>query len=236
MRIAIVDDELKNREIVKNHLERFTKENNSVFEIDCFSDGDEITENYVPKYDIILMDIEMPRIDGMKAAKYIRKLDSDVVIIFITNHLKYAQQGYSVNALGYLVKPFTYFAFSQELFKAIRLVSLRSDTHVFITVNGESFRLSAREITYVESIKHKLIIHRVSKDDISIFESLKSFEKRVGKGFVRCNSCYLVNLRHVVGIKENCAIIGNDKLQISRPKKKAFVEALAGYCGGITDD
>ena len=76
--------------------------------ISVFTDGDEITEGYRPNYDIILMDIEMCFMNGMTAAQEIRKLDPEVVIIFITNMVQYAIQGYAVGALDYILKPVNY--------------------------------------------------------------------------------------------------------------------------------
>lgn len=235
MRIAIIDDEAENRDLIAAYVKKFAEEANTEIRIDCFSDGEEITENYTPKFDILLMDIEMSHIDGMTTARYIRKLDSDVVIIFITNHLKYAAMGYSVNALGYLVKPVSYFAFSQELAKAMRRINMRMEQYVWLTINGEKLRISQREILYAESVKHKLIIHTLS-GDYSLFESLKKFEEQVGKEFIRCNNCYLVNLRHVTATKNGCVIVGGQELQISRPKSKKFLEALTAYYGGMDSD
>ena len=65
-------------------------------------------ENYSGDFDIILMDIQMKYMDGMTAAEQIRKLDSEVIIMFITNMTQYAIRGYEVDALDYVVKPVEY--------------------------------------------------------------------------------------------------------------------------------
>ena len=54
-----------------------------------------------------------------------------------------------------------------------------------------------------------------------------------GKGFLRCNKCYLVNLEHVNGVNENCADVDGDQIQVSRPKKKAFLDALNNYINEV---
>ena len=74
-----------------------------------------IAVDYRAVYDIILMDIEMRFMDGMTAAEKIREHDSEVVIIFITNMPQYAIKGYRVDALDYVLKPVSYFAFSQRI-------------------------------------------------------------------------------------------------------------------------
>ena len=81
--------------------------------------GDEIALGYKAVYDIILMDIEMKFMDGMMAAEEIRKVDTEVIIIFITNSPQYAIKGYAVDALDYVLKPVSYYAFSQRLGRAV---------------------------------------------------------------------------------------------------------------------
>ena len=79
----------------------------------------DILENYRPVYDIVFLDVEMKHLDGMETARRIRALDADVVLIFITNMAQYAIKGYAVGALDYVLKPVPYFAFSQQLQKAV---------------------------------------------------------------------------------------------------------------------
>ena len=82
--IALVDDEVENRKQFLSYLHQYEKESGQQFRISVFSDGDEILASYKADYDLILMDIAMRFMDGMTAAEEIRKLDSEVVIIFIT--------------------------------------------------------------------------------------------------------------------------------------------------------
>lgn len=79
--IAIVEDNIQSSETLKSYLDRFSKENKEEFNIFSFQDGDEITSDYEAKYDIIFLDIEMKRLDGMTAAQKIRGFDPEVIII-----------------------------------------------------------------------------------------------------------------------------------------------------------
>ena len=88
--------------------------------------------DYSADYDLILMDIEMAFLNGMKAAEKIRELDKDVVIIFITNMPQYAIQGYKVNALDYMLKPISYFSFSESMGRALHRVKVQEKE--FITI------------------------------------------------------------------------------------------------------
>ena len=89
-------------------VERYARENGEQFRTSVFSDGDEILEGYAANYDIILLDIQMRRMDGMRAAERIRELDTDVILIFVTQMVNFAVRGYAVNAMDFLVKPISY--------------------------------------------------------------------------------------------------------------------------------
>ena len=136
IRIATVEDDVRDRVALKNHLHRYEKENNQKFSIVEFQDGEDIITNYAAEYDLILMDIEMTFLNGMKAAEKIRELDTDVVIVFITNAPQYAIQGYKVNALDYMLKPISYFSFSETMSRALRKVKTKEKEYIAISMKG----------------------------------------------------------------------------------------------------
>lgn len=93
-------------------------------------------------------------------------------------------------------------------------------------------RLDVNQITYVETDGHAVSIY-TEKGVYRLRQSMRGMEELLGKyGFFRCNSCYLVNLRHVERVENGGAIVGGQALTISRPRHKAFMEALTKYLGG----
>ena len=96
IKIAIVEDAVRDQ--LTDYVRRYTRQYGTEFEVTCFTDGDEILENYRPAFDIIFLDVEMKRLNGMETAQRIRELDDDVLLIFITNMAQYAIKGYSVGA------------------------------------------------------------------------------------------------------------------------------------------
>lgn len=118
IRVAIVEDEAAVRDQLMGYVQRYMRQYDAQIEVTMFTDGVEILEGYQPVYDIIFLDVEMQHLDGMETASRIRALDSDVLLIFITNMAQYAIKGYAVGALDYVLKPVPYFAFSQQLQKA----------------------------------------------------------------------------------------------------------------------
>ena len=108
LQIAIVEDEADLAQQTKDNVVRYLNEHGLEGNIAVFNDGMDIAENYKPIWDILLLDIEMPLLDGMSAAQKIREQDATVVMIFITRMAKYAIKGYEVDALDFILKPITY--------------------------------------------------------------------------------------------------------------------------------
>lgn len=231
--IAIVEDEEQVRDQLSGYIKRYQEESDEAFEITTFSDGDQIVEDYRAVYDIIFLDIQMKRMDGMSAAERIREKDADVIIIFITNMSNYAIRGYAVDAMDYVLKPVPYFAFSQELKKAVSRLKLKVNDYLLLPVEDGVVRLEARQVSYIESVNRRLVVH-AKEQEYTIYGTLKELEEKLGSQyFFRCNNCYLVNLAHVKNVRQNLVTVGAEQLQISRPRKKAFMNALADYVGGV---
>jgi DNA-binding LytR/AlgR family response regulator len=145
---------------------------------------------------------------------------------------QYAIKGYAVGALDYVLKPVPYFAFSQQLQKAVNQLAKRTRHYLAVPVDGGMRRLDAAAIYYIESEGHR--VHFYTEDgDFSAPGALKALEEKLaGRLFARCNSGYLVNLAQVSGVQQNTVQVGPHELQISRPKRRAFLAALADYIGG----
>lgn len=229
VKIAIVEDSKSYAQEMKGFIHRYEQESGENFQITVFEDGEDIVTNYQAVYDIILMDIEMQFMDGMTAAKKIREVDEEVAIIFITNMPQYAIHGYAVNALDYVLKPISYFAFSQRLDRVISCIKKKTRNYLSIRVKGGSKRIAMDDIYYIESQGHVLTVFTKSGTEITS-GTMKEMEEKLEKfHFCRCNNGYLVNLEHVDSIQNNCVIIGGSSLTISRPRKKIFQQTLADY-------
>lgn len=233
IRIALVEDEVKVQEQLAKYIHRYAKENNERFDITIFSDGDEIASDYKANYDIILLDVQMPRLDGMSAAELIRTMDKEVILIFITNMANFAIRGYAVDAMDFVLKPVPYFAFSQELNKAIARLRMREKSYVVLPIEGGFVRLCVSDIHYVESYGHRLMIH-TSMGEYSVADTMKNMGQQLAQhNFFRCHNSYLVNMEYVERVNHNIVTVFGVDLQISRPKRKAFMAALADYIGGV---
>ncbi|GIP19265.1 DNA-binding response regulator [Paenibacillus montaniterrae] len=233
IRIAIVEDEAHYKDQLVEFLKKFEQELGEHIEITTYVDGDEFVEDYKAQFDIILMDVQMRFMDGMSAAEEIRKMDSEVVIMFITNMAQYAIKGYAVDALDYILKPISYFQFSQRLNRAIERMKRREEHYITIKVKGGVKRFQISDIYYIESQGHKLIF-ATKLGEIETSGTMKELEEQLaGYHFFRGNKGYFINLEHVEGMNDIFAIVKGKELLISRPKRKAFMEALSTYWGEV---
>ncbi|WP_026460991.1 LytR/AlgR family response regulator transcription factor [Schaalia suimastitidis] len=230
--IGIVEDDPISRKLLLDYLVRFKTEHGEDFDVSVFDDGADIAANYRPVYDILFLDIQMERMDGLAAARHIRTQDEQVIIIFITSAPEYAIRGYEVRALSYLLKPLPWFAFEQELIRSLASVKQRRGASILVQSGMQFQRIPVDDIVYIESVKHRLDIHTIN-GVIAMAGTLKNMESELtDHPFYRSNSCYLVNLSRVEGVRDQCCIMtGNIELRISRPRLKPFLTALTQHVG-----
>ncbi len=229
LRLAIVDDDGGYRKEIRALLEKYEAEYGEQFQMSEYTDGDELLEGYKPELDIILLDIEMEFVDGMTAAGRIREVDQDVIIIFITNMPQYAISGYQVGALDYILKPLSYYAFSQTMKRAIGRRKVSEKRYIVAGERGIKQKIDASEIYYVEVINHDLIFH-TRHGNINAKGTMRETIKELeGLDFFQCNKGYLVNLEFVDAITGSDVKVGDDLLQVSRAKKKPLIDALNEY-------
>lgn len=234
IKIAIVEDDAIYSSQLKQYLNKYELENGEDFDITFYSDGDMIVEDYHSQFDIILMDVEMRFMDGMTAAEEIRKTDKEVVIIFITNMPQYAIRGYAVEALDYILKPVSYFAFSERLKRAIARMKKRESKSVIINTKNGKARLEVSSIFYIESQGHDLIYHTSAGNFVASGTMKDSEAALLPLHFFRGSKWYLVNLQQVDGVEDGAARLKNGTtIPLTRGRKKEFIEALAQYWGEV---
>ena len=232
IRIAVADDDRECTRQLCQYIDKFSRESGQNCDVTVYHDGDELVERYKAQFDIILLDVEMPFLNGMTAAEMIRRQDPEVIIIFITNMAQYAIRGYAVDALDYVLKPVPYFALSQQLRKAEEQLRRRVRHYLALPVEGGLRRLDSSLIYYLESEGHRVHFY-TEEGDFAAAGTLKAFEEKLAeRPFARCNSGYLVNLAQVKSVQQGMVQVGPYELQVSRPRRKAFLAALADHIGG----
>lgn len=229
MRIAIVEDEVEAQRTLQQCITQWAQRHHCPLDVDIFSDGTEILP-YHAHYDIIFLDIMMPSTNGMETAQHIRTLDNDVIIIFVTNMVNYAIQGYKVSAMDYIVKPITDFALHTSLDRAYRVLQAR-DHADYLTINSTSGlqKIAIRDIITIETKNHYCTF-TTTAGNIRAYLRLRDIESTLdaisSAHFFRINKGTLVNLAFVDHIyDDNCAIRGQIH-PVSHSRRRAFMHAV----------
>lgn len=232
IKIAIVEDDKLEAERIAIYMERyFCTVGDESYSMDCYCDADSFLSGYKAAYDIIFMDIRMPGTDGMSAAKKLRDIDKQVVIVFVTNMSKYAVKGYEVDALDFIVKPFLYESFEIKMNKILNTVKTRLGKPILIKTYGETRFVSPANVRYLEMVGHDILFH-TTDGDFRMRGSLSSIEKELNSDlFFRCGSGYIVNMKYITKMTGDDIVLGEDVVRVSRTKKREFKTALANFLG-----
>ncbi|MDE7133116.1 MAG: LytTR family DNA-binding domain-containing protein, partial [Lachnospiraceae bacterium] len=159
MKIAIVDDEIIEQEIIAKYIGEWAEDKKELVEFIYFdsSEGFLFSWEDVKDYALLVLDIEMGEISGLELAKKIRSEDKRIPIIFVTGYDEYMQYGYDVSALHYLIKPVN----KDKLFQALNKLSEKEETVKSLILNSENGvrRIQINNVLYVEAAGHGSIMH-----------------------------------------------------------------------------
>lgn len=230
--IAIVEDEASFAAQLQEYLKQYEEENDIRFKVSVFEDGADILADYQPLYDLILLDIEMPKVNGMKAAEQIREQDADVTLMFITNMASYAIHGYEVGALDFVMKPINYYIFSMKLTRALKRIRQKAQQELLLTLTDCVKKLNVQQIYYVE-VQNRMLYYHTDEGVFRMRGTMQSVEKMLTPyAFAKCNHWYIVNLKHVSEVRKTTAVVAGHELEVSRRNRSAFLKALTDYVGG----
>lgn len=230
--IAIVEDEDAAAALLASYIKKYAEFAGTEFNVVRFNNAVDFLKDYQAVYAVVFMDIQMPGMNGMDAAAELRKTDKTVSLVFITNLVQFAQKGYEVDAVSFLVKPVSYPDFALKFKKALDIYVMNEERSFTVKYRGGMCRISTDKLMYVEIIAHRLYYHLID-DDIEVTGVLSEVEEELRSyGFLRCNKCYLVNPRFIIGIEGSDIHVGNTTLQISRPRRAAFLSELAEWYAG----
>lgn len=233
-RIVICDDEAGVRKTLCAALGRFARETGQEFELLEFGSADALLEHYPEKADLLLLDIYMPGVDGMAAARKIRSFDSSVCMIFITTMYQRAIEGYAVRAFGFIKKPVSYAELCHEVGCALQqIASNRARKHVIsIHSGGTAYCLEVDKIWYCEVQNHSMSVHTSSGMQVYRCQMKKLEEQLAPYGFFRCHASYLVNSEAISRIDvAQLTLKDGTVIPISQRRRKEFLAELSAYVG-----
>ena len=229
MRIAICDDECIFIDKLKEYLYKYydTQE----VTIDTFKSGEELLDFYEKLndyHDLIFLDIEMKKLNGIDTARKIRKVDKDVIIVFVTTHIECAIEGYEVDAYRFLAKPIN----ENKLIEALNDINreLMNNEKILIKDWDKEVLIKVSDILYIEAQNNNISINTMEESYI-IRRSLGNIESELkGDKFFKTHRSYIVNLSYVKTYDNKEITLENDKkIILSRTRVKDFKSSMLNY-------
>jgi len=222
--IAICDDTAKELLGIMNELNGYLKRKATDMEtsVDVYSKADDLLKGCREKrYDLLLLDIIMPEKDGIETAKEARQINPDVDIVYISTTSEFALDAFSVNAMSYLLKPFTTEQFEAAMDRVFRNILEKKPEGITVkNLNGSLMSLDINDILYIESREKVIRIVMKDSDDILTRSSLTAIYEHLEKykSIAKCGGSYIINL---AGIRRFDAksVVMNDGTAIPVPRR-----------------
>ena len=231
MRIALAEDEPLQRAYLRELIEDYARERATPVHVTEFESGDALLAGYEQGTQLLLLDIDMPGTNGMDAARAIRTRDANVMIIFCTNLVSRALDGYAVEALDFIVKPVGRQRLFEAVDKAVRYIRARMPRMLTLHTQDGIINVREEDVYYAETYGRKLRIH-TAQGVHELRMTIVALEQALRPGtFFRVHNACLVALRYVQRLSGLEVTVAGDVLPVSRHKKREFVEQLATFMG-----
>lgn len=175
---------------------------------------------------LIFLDIYMPELDGVEAARRLRNMGCRTDIIFLTTTPDFAIEGYEVEAAGYLLKPLE----EEKLQQMFERLFQRENSPMLTLRQGNSvFTIVTSEIVYIESNRNLLTIHTI-KETIPYYGRLNEMASRLPeKQFLRCHQSFLVNMDRIYAAEDDFRMETGEIVPIRVRERRAIREAYFCY-------
>ena len=240
MNIVICDDIEDDAKLLRHLIERYFNDISCNIDLHIFTNGDDLLEDLssgkLSDVKIAFLDVYMPGINGVEAAKTIRKTNKDMIIIFTTISKTHSLEGFSVYALQYLVKPINYPEVKEALDKCLEKFA---DSLRFIEVLSDrlTVKIYLKDIMFIEFKAKALYIHTTT-ETIKTFIPLHELEKQLkGSTFLRTQRSYIINMRHIKRMEANDFVLDDETetaIPIRRDEKITIKQAYRDYLSALT--
>lgn len=240
IKIAICDDENVIASQIENIIWNICKEENIPIDTDVFYSGHELEKEVFEgtKYDLIYLDIQMINGDGIITAKNIRKIDKNVLLIYVSGYDKYMMELFRLDVFAFIKKPIDSLNF-KKIFLDANLKICNQRFYFSFRYKNQEYKISCIDIIYFESNGRTINVYSRDNKTEKFNGKLSEVEEKLGNGkipFLRIHQSYLVNYHHIRSrSKTSVTLINGTKLPISEDRQKNFGKQYSRLLGGEVD-
>lgn len=235
MKAIAVDDEPLALSVIKI----FCRKSTTIDLVEQFTNGREALQylNEHEDIDLIFLDINMPHLSGVEVAKMVARR---AMIIFTTAYQDYAVEGFELEAVDYLMKPFSYERFNKATERAHELLILRKNkdresaskdvSHIMIKSDSSLIKVEIDSIIIIEGLKDYIRIVTTNKRYVTK-STMKNIEQNLGGfGFVRVQKSYVVNMNRVISFEGGTLTMeGNVMVPVGLQYRSSFIDLFAAH-------
>ncbi len=240
VRIAVCDDDMRFTAELEEMVRREADDSGISVETEAYSDGGtlvaDIEKGY--RYDLVFLDIEMERVDGISAARQIRRIDRSALLIYVSGYEQYLKELFEVEPFRFLSKPVDGAKFRKYFRDACARIG-ETEAYYRFSFNKEIRKVAVRDVVYFESRNRVVHIFMADGSEERFYGRLNTVEKDLSEGrqeFLRIHQSFLVNYSYIekMNFSVVTVIFGNGKrtaLKISEDREKAVRSRLCGMAG-----
>jgi DNA-binding LytR/AlgR family response regulator len=235
MRVAALDDEPHALEIIK----RFCADTKQVESVELFTKPAEAIQHMANhRVDLLFLDINMPAVSGLDFRK---KIGAETLVVLASAHSEYAAEGFNLNVLDYLLKPFSFERFAESVSRAgVRRSLVRPDApaedHISLRVNYALIKIPLKKILYIEGLNDYIRVHMIGQKAIMSRTTLKILEDKLPeKIFIRVHRSYIVALNKISHINNKLVHIGGQAIPIGLVYEEQFHARIRSQCNLATN-
>lgn len=226
IKFAICDDEPQMAREIADQLAGYMKETDCDYSVDCFSSGHALLKSS-DEFDVIFLDIQMERPDGMETAALLRRRESRSLLIFVTVLKDRVFDVFPLEAFDYLLKPLDRDRFRRTMDRALRWLERDAAKNLVIQRGSGCQVVPLSDILYCEVLGRKIFIHKKDGIVLDYYDRLEDLEQRVDSRFFKCHRSYLVNLDHVGGCQDGQVLLSQgERIPVSRLRERELTQAL----------
>lgn len=226
IKFAICDDEPQMAREIADQLASYMKETAGGYSVECFSSGYALLKSS-EEFDIIFLDIQMERPDGMETARLLRQRDNHSLLVFVTVLKECVFDAFQVEAYDYLLKPLDSARFRQTMDRALGWLERDAAKNLVIQRGSGCQVVLLSDLMYCEVLGRKIYIHKKDGTVLDYYDRLEDLEQRVDSRFFKCHRSYLVNLDYVGGCQDGQVLLSQgERIPVSRLRERELTQAL----------
>ena len=230
MNIAVCDDIRENRVLLCNYIQSYCEQHCYKCNISVFDAAEALLAAFTPgAFNLLFLDIFLPGISGVDAARKIRETDRDCMLVFITDSPDFTMDGFLVQAAGYVVKPINRTKMEGAM-HACRFEFEKSSRAIEIPQSGGNLLVSITDLVYVEVYDKESIFH-MKRGKVVTRIPLETVEARLGGSpFLRCHRSYIVNMNYVEDMRSESFLMENGHtVPIRKSGRREAKMAMANF-------